>query len=102
MRGELYQASAACATKCHTYFVAGCGRFEILDVGRPRPGTFPATAVDFPVASGLSRTSTVRLELIGKLGAWVAITGRLPWPAWALGRAVALWVAGFDLFHSLV
>src|SRR3954453_10013959 len=35
------------------------------------------------------------------LGAWVAITGRLPWESWALGAAVALWVAGFDLFYSL-
>ena len=38
---------------------------------------------------------------LAPLGAWVAITGRLPWPAWALGGAVALWVAGFDLFYSL-
>ena len=38
---------------------------------------------------------------LAPVGAWVAITGRLPWPAWALGGAVALWVAGFDLFYSL-
>jgi 4-hydroxybenzoate polyprenyltransferase len=38
---------------------------------------------------------------LAPLGAWVAITGKLPWPAWALGGAVALWVAGFDLFYSL-
>src|SRR5919202_774975 len=38
---------------------------------------------------------------LAPLGAWVAITGRLPWPAWALGGAVAAWVAGFDLFYSL-
>ena len=38
---------------------------------------------------------------LAPIGAWVAITGRLPWPAWALGGAVALWVAGFDLFYSL-
>src|ERR671931_982612 len=31
---------------------------------------------------------------LAPVGAWVAITGRLPWPAWALGGAVALWVAG--------
>jgi 4-hydroxybenzoate polyprenyltransferase len=31
----------------------------------------------------------------------VAVTGELPWEAWALGGAVALWVAGFDLFYSL-
>ena len=38
---------------------------------------------------------------LAPVGAWVAITGHLPWPAWALGGAVALWVAGFDLFYSL-
>ena len=35
------------------------------------------------------------------VGAWVAITGQLPWEAWALGGAVCLWVAGFDLFYAL-
>jgi 4-hydroxybenzoate polyprenyltransferase len=38
---------------------------------------------------------------LAPVGAWVAITGELPWEAWALGAAVALWVAGFDLFYSL-
>jgi 4-hydroxybenzoate polyprenyltransferase len=38
---------------------------------------------------------------LAPVGAWVAITGGLPWQAWALGLAVALWVAGFDLFYSL-
>jgi 4-hydroxybenzoate polyprenyltransferase len=38
---------------------------------------------------------------LAPVGAWIAITGRLPWPAWALGGAVAFWVAGFDLFYSL-
>ena len=38
---------------------------------------------------------------LAPLGAWAAVTGELPWPAWALGGAVALWVAGFDLFYSL-
>jgi 4-hydroxybenzoate polyprenyltransferase len=31
----------------------------------------------------------------------VAITNELPWEAWALGLAVALWVAGFDLLYAL-
>jgi 4-hydroxybenzoate polyprenyltransferase len=35
------------------------------------------------------------------MGAWVAITGKLPWQSWALGAAVATWVAGFDCFYSL-
>jgi 4-hydroxybenzoate polyprenyltransferase len=38
---------------------------------------------------------------LAPIGAWVAITGKLPWEAWLLGAAVALWVAGFDLFYSL-
>jgi 4-hydroxybenzoate polyprenyltransferase len=38
---------------------------------------------------------------LAPIGAWVSLTGELPWQAWALGAAVALWVAGFDLFYSL-
>jgi 4-hydroxybenzoate polyprenyltransferase len=38
---------------------------------------------------------------LAPVGAWAAVTGDLPWQAWALGGAVALWVAGFDLFYSL-
>ena len=38
---------------------------------------------------------------LAPVGAWVAMTGNLPWQAWTLGAAVALWVAGFDLFYSL-
>jgi 4-hydroxybenzoate polyprenyltransferase len=38
---------------------------------------------------------------LAPVGAWVGLTGELPWEAWALGGAVALWVAGFDVFYSL-
>ena len=38
---------------------------------------------------------------LAPIGAWVAITNHLPWQAWLLGAAVALWVAGFDLFYAL-
>jgi 4-hydroxybenzoate polyprenyltransferase len=38
---------------------------------------------------------------LAPVGAWVAITGELPWQAWTLGAAVCLWVAGFDLFYAL-
>jgi 4-hydroxybenzoate polyprenyltransferase len=38
---------------------------------------------------------------LAPVGAWAAVTGELPWQAWALGGAVGLWVAGFDLFYSL-
>jgi len=39
---------------------------------------------------------------LAPVGAWVAITGQLPLEAWLLGGAVAAWVAGFDLFYSLL
>lgn len=38
---------------------------------------------------------------LAPVGAWAAITGELPWEAWVLGAAVALWIAGFDLFYAL-
>jgi 4-hydroxybenzoate polyprenyltransferase len=39
---------------------------------------------------------------LAPVGAWVALTGDLSWEAWALGGAVAAWVAGFDLFYALL
>ena len=38
---------------------------------------------------------------LAPIGGWVAITNHLPWESWVLGVAVALWVAGFDLFYAL-
>jgi 4-hydroxybenzoate polyprenyltransferase len=38
---------------------------------------------------------------LAPVGGWVAITGELPWEAWALGAAVAVWIAGFDFLYSL-
>ena len=38
---------------------------------------------------------------LAPVGAWLAVSGTAPWEAWALAAAVALWVAGFDLFYSL-
>ncbi len=38
---------------------------------------------------------------IAPLGAWIAVTGRVEWPALILAAAVALWVAGFDVIYSL-
>jgi 4-hydroxybenzoate polyprenyltransferase len=38
---------------------------------------------------------------LAPVGAWVAITNHLPWEAWTLGGAVALWVTGFDFFYAL-
>jgi 4-hydroxybenzoate polyprenyltransferase len=41
------------------------------------------------------------IDGLAPVGAWAAITGRMPWQAWALGAAVAAWVSGFDLFYAL-
>jgi len=38
---------------------------------------------------------------LAPVGGWVAVTGELPWEAWALGVAVAFWVAGFDILYAL-
>jgi 4-hydroxybenzoate polyprenyltransferase len=38
---------------------------------------------------------------LAPVGAWLAVAGTAPWEAWAIAGAVALWVAGFDLFYSL-
>jgi 4-hydroxybenzoate polyprenyltransferase len=38
---------------------------------------------------------------LAPVGAWLAVSGTSPWEAWAIGGAVLLWVAGFDLFYSL-
>ena len=38
---------------------------------------------------------------LAPVAAWLAVSGTAPWEAWAIGTAVALWVAGFDLFYSL-
>jgi 4-hydroxybenzoate polyprenyltransferase len=38
---------------------------------------------------------------LAAVGGWVAVRGDLAWQSWALGAAVAFWVAGFDLFYAL-
>ncbi len=35
------------------------------------------------------------------IGAWIAVSGRVEWPALTLAGAVCLWVAGFDIIYSL-
>ena len=68
---------------------------------------WPVPLVGFVVYPYLKRWTWLCHLLLGAvdglapLGAWVAVTGRFPWEACALGGAVAFWVAGFDLFYSL-
>jgi len=68
---------------------------------------WPIPVIGFVVYPYLKRyTWTCHLWLgavdgLAPVGAWVAITGKLPWQAWVLGAAVAFWVAGFDFFYAL-
>ncbi|MFN2518062.1 MAG: menaquinone biosynthesis prenyltransferase MqnP [Jatrophihabitantaceae bacterium] len=39
-------------------------------------------------------------QFVAPIGAWVAVTNHVSWPAIALGVAVGLWIAGFDLIYS--
>src|SRR5687768_10492689 len=64
---------------------------------------WPIPVVAFVVYPYLKRLTWLSHAWLGAVdglapvGAWVAITNELPWEAWALGGAVAVWVAGFDL-----
>jgi len=68
---------------------------------------WPIPLVAFVVYPYLKRWSSMShfwlgaIDGLAPLGAWAAITNALPWQAWALGGAVALWVAGFDLLYAL-
>ncbi len=39
---------------------------------------------------------------LGPVGAWVAVTGVVTWPAFALGAGVGLWIAGFDIIYAFM
>jgi 4-hydroxybenzoate polyprenyltransferase len=68
---------------------------------------WPVPVALFVVYPYLKRVTWLSHQWLGAslglapVGSWVAVTGELPWQAWALGGAVALWVAGFDLFYAL-
>jgi 4-hydroxybenzoate polyprenyltransferase len=68
---------------------------------------WPIPVAGFVLYPYLKRWSTVShfwlgaVDGLAPLGAWAAITNTLPWEAWTLGGAVALWVAGFDLLYAL-
>jgi 4-hydroxybenzoate polyprenyltransferase len=68
---------------------------------------WPIPVVMFVVYPYLKRVTWLAHAWLGAVdglapvGAWVAITNELPWEAWALGAAVAFWVAGFDLLYAL-
>jgi len=95
------QVVGFCAAALALYLVAV---FQLAHVVR---WLWPIPLIGFVVYPYLKRwTWLCHLWLgvvdgLAAVGGWVAVTGKLPWEAWALGLAVALWVAGFDLFYSL-
>jgi len=95
------QVVVFCALAFALYLVA-C--FQLAPIVR---WLWPIPVVGFVVYPYLKRFTWLShlwlgaVDGLAPVGAWVAITGRLPWEAWALGAAVAAWIAGFDLFYSL-
>jgi 4-hydroxybenzoate polyprenyltransferase len=95
------QVAAFCALALALYLVA-C--FQLAPIVR---WLAPIPIAGFVVYPYLKRFTWLShfwlgaVDGLAPIGAWVAITGRLPWEAWALGAAVAVWIAGFDLFYSL-
>src|SRR2546423_8089437 len=69
---------------------------------------WPIPVVGFVIYPYLKRWSWLchlwlgAVDGLAPVGAWVAITGKLPWQAWVLGGAVAAWVAGFDCLYALL
>jgi 4-hydroxybenzoate polyprenyltransferase len=39
-------------------------------------------------------------QFVAPVGAWIAVTNHVSWPAVALGVAVGTWIGGFDLIYS--
>jgi 4-hydroxybenzoate polyprenyltransferase len=69
---------------------------------------WPIPVVGFAVYPYLKRWTWLShlwlgaVDGLAPVGGWVAVTGELPLEAWLLGAAVVCWVAGFDLFYSLL
>jgi 4-hydroxybenzoate polyprenyltransferase len=95
------QVGALCALALGVYLVAV---FQLEPIVR---WLWPIPVFFFVVYPYLKRATWLCHLWLGAslglapVGAWVAVTGELPWEAWALGAAVCLWVAGFDLFYAL-
>jgi 4-hydroxybenzoate polyprenyltransferase len=95
------QVAALCALALAVYLLAV---FQLEPIVR---WLWPVPVLFFVVYPYLKRVTWLCHLWLGAslglapVGAWVAVTGELPWQAWALGGAVCLWVAGFDLFYAL-
>jgi 4-hydroxybenzoate polyprenyltransferase len=97
-RGQVW---ALCAVALGVYLVAV---FQLEPVVR---WLWPIPVAMFVVYPYLKRVTWLCHLWLGAclglapVGAWLAVSGSAPWESWVIGAAVALWVAGFDLFYSL-
>jgi 4-hydroxybenzoate polyprenyltransferase len=95
------QVTAFCGLALAVYLVA-C--FQLDPLVR---WLWPIPLIGFVIYPYLKRVTWLShlwlgaVDGLAPVGGWVAITGELPWEAWALGAAVAVWIAGFDFFYSL-
>jgi 4-hydroxybenzoate polyprenyltransferase len=102
-RGELaaWQVVLFCLASLGVFLVAV---YQLAPIVR---WLWPIPVVAFVLYPYLKRVTWLSHAWLGAvdglapLGAWAAITNSLPWEAWALGGAVAFWVAGFDLLYAL-
>ncbi len=68
---------------------------------------WPIPVVAFVVYPYLKRVTWLCHAWLGAaiglapIAAWAAVTNELPWQAWALAGAVALWILGFDVLYAL-
>jgi 4-hydroxybenzoate polyprenyltransferase len=95
------QVWGLCAAALALYLVAA---FQLDPIVR---WLWPIPVVMFVIYPYLKRVTWLCHLWLGActglapLGAWLAVTGKAPWEAFALFAAQGLWVAGFDLFYSL-
>jgi 4-hydroxybenzoate polyprenyltransferase len=98
---SIVQVAVFCAASLALFLVA------VWQLAPKTHYLWPIPVVGFVVYPYLKRFTWLchfwlgAVDGLAPVGAWVAITNRLPWQAWVLGAAVALWVAGFDCFYAL-
>jgi 4-hydroxybenzoate polyprenyltransferase len=98
---ESWQVGLFCVASLALFLVAV---YQLAPIVR---WLWPIPVAAFVVYPYLKRWSSLShfwlgaVDGLAPVGAWAAVTNELPWEAWALGAAVGLWVAGFDLLYSL-
>ena len=97
----VWQVAAFCAASLALFLVA------VFQLDPLVHWLWPIPLVGFVVYPYLKRYTWLchlwlgLVDGLAPVGAWAAIRGDLPWQAWALGAAVTVWIAGFDLFYAL-